>query len=89
MAERLSSAAGRPVGYVDVPPEAALGAMVEHGMPEFAATQIVNVFAALRAGAQEETTGVVAGMTWQPGRTLGEFVRTHAEAFGRLDPVSR
>ena len=89
VAERLSSVAGRPVGYVDVPPAAALGAMVENGLPEFAATQIVNVFDALRAGSQEETTGVVAGMTWQPGRTLGEFVRAHAEAFGRLDPVSR
>ena len=89
VARELSGATGRQIAFVDVPPEAALAAMVANGVPEFAATQIVNVFDALRAGSQEGTTGAVAGMTWQPGRTLGEFVRAHAGAFGRLDPVSR
>lgn len=46
----LGEALGRPVEYVQVSPEQALGAMVEAGVPEFAAQQYVQMFGALNEG---------------------------------------
>jgi uncharacterized protein YbjT (DUF2867 family) len=85
VAASASTVTGRRVTFVDVPPEAAVAAMVESGVPAFAASQIVNVFDALRAGAQSETTDVVPDLTGRPGRSLAEFLGAHADLFGRLD----
>lgn len=46
----LAEALGRPVEYVQVTPEQALGGMVEAGVPEYAAGQYVEMFGALNEG---------------------------------------
>ena len=49
VAGTLSAVLGKPVKYVDVPPEAALDAMLKAGMPEWnarAVTELVRLFAA-------------------------------------------
>ena len=56
VAAALSRSVGREVRYVDVPTEDAVAGMVAGGVPDFAAVQIANVFAALRDGAQAEVT---------------------------------
>ena len=81
VAEDLSSVTGRRVQFVSVPDEAALGAMVEQGLPEFVAAQIVAVFGFLRAGAQDRTTGDVLAMTGRDPRSFAEFAREHAALF--------
>ena len=52
VAAGLTRAVGREVRYVDVPTEDAVAGLVASGVPDFAAAQIGNVFAALREGAQ-------------------------------------
>lgn len=82
VADDLSTVTGRPVGYQDVPPEAAQAGLLASGLPPFAAQQIVAVFAALRAGAQATTSNDVEDVTGATPRFVREFVRDNAAAFG-------
>ena len=79
--DELSEATGRPVRYVSVPDEAALGALVEAGMPEWMATSLVGLFGLLRRGAGEHVTDVVRVLTHREPRTITDFVRDHASFF--------
>ncbi len=81
VAADLSAATGRHVGYVDIPPPAARAAMVDAGLPPFAADQIVAVFDALRGGAQAQTTATVRSVTGRPPRPFAVFARDHAAVF--------
>ena len=85
VAEGLSAVAGRHVQFVPVPDEAARQALVETGMPEFVAGQIVAVFGVLRQGAQDRTTDVVRAMTGREPRGFAEFIHEHAGLFRRPD----
>jgi uncharacterized protein YbjT (DUF2867 family) len=90
VAEDLSAAIGRPVGYADVPPEAAQAALLEAGLPSFAAEQVVRVFDALRRGVQATTTDTVPVVSGRPAGSFAAFARQHAGAFGseQSSPVS-
>ena len=72
VAAAFTAAVGRQVHFVDVPPEQAAPAMIADGLPVFAAEQICNVFAELRAGAQAEVTTAVQQLT---GDRPGGLVR--------------
>jgi uncharacterized protein YbjT (DUF2867 family) len=84
VAEDLSAAVGRPVRFVPVPDEAARQALVETGMPEFVAGQIVAVFGFLRQGLQDRTTGVVRATTGREPHGFARFARDHAGLFRPL-----
>jgi uncharacterized protein YbjT (DUF2867 family) len=89
VAGHLWEALGRKVEYLNVPDEVALQSMVEQGMPEFVAGQIVTVFGILRDGAQERTTGTVQTLTGRDAIGFAEFAREHAPLFGKeASPVS-
>ena len=75
VAAGLTAAVGREVSYVDVPPAQAVAAMVAGGLPEVVAHQIGTVFAALRDGAQAETTDDLERLTGRPGGGLAGFLR--------------
>jgi uncharacterized protein YbjT (DUF2867 family) len=77
----LWEALGRRVEYLNVPDEAALQGMVEQGLPEFVAGQIVTVFGILRDGAQVQTTGTVQTLTGQHPSGFAEFAGEHANLF--------
>jgi len=81
VAGHLSEAVGREIECLNVPDEAALQGMIEQGIPEFVATQIVAVFGVLRGGGQERTTGTVQSMTGREPRGFAEFAREHARLF--------
>ena len=81
VAAHLSTATGQSVGYADIPPEAAGPALVEAGLPPFAADQLVAVFAALRQGAQATTTDAVHAVTGRAPRSFPEFAREYASVF--------
>ena len=81
VAEHLSEAVGREIECLNVPDEAALQGMIEQGIPEFVAAQIVAVFGVLRGGGQERTTGTVQSMTGREPRGFAEFAREHARLF--------
>jgi uncharacterized protein YbjT (DUF2867 family) len=81
VAGHLSEAVGREIECLNVPDEAALQGMIEQGIPEFVATQIVAVFGVLRGGGQERTTGTVQSITGREPRGFAEFAREHARLF--------
>ena len=80
-AAALSDAAGRPVEFVDVPADAARHALVESGLPEFVAEQIVAIFGELRNGVASEVTTAVDALTGRPPRSFTQFARDHARVF--------
>jgi uncharacterized protein YbjT (DUF2867 family) len=81
VAADLSTATGRRVVFVDIPPEAAGPALVEAGLPPFAAEQVLRVFDELRRGEQAVTTCAVHDLTGRPARSFSDFARTHAHMF--------
>jgi uncharacterized protein YbjT (DUF2867 family) len=85
--EELSAVAGRRVEFVAVPDEAARQGMIEQGMPEFVAGQIVAVFGFLRRGAQDRTTDTVRALTGCEPRGFAEFARDRAGLFGHFQEV--
>jgi uncharacterized protein YbjT (DUF2867 family) len=81
VARYLSEAVGREIEYLNVPDEAALHNMVEQGLPEFVAGQIVAVFGILRGGAQERTTGTVLTVAGRDPAGFAEFASEHGHLF--------
>ena len=77
----LWEALGREIEYLNVPDEVALHSMVEQGLPEFVAGQIVTVFGFLRGGAQEQTTDTVRTLTGRDPGGFAEFASQHARLF--------
>ncbi|HEX2037919.1 MAG TPA: SDR family oxidoreductase [Chloroflexota bacterium] len=82
IAAHLSRASGRTIEFVDVPDEAARAALVQAGMPEWMAEQLVVLFGLLRRGAMAQTTGAVQALTGRGGRPFAAFAREHVHLFG-------
>ena len=82
MAAQLAAVVDRPVAFVAVPDEAAVGQLVGAGVPEWYATNVVAQFGLLRAGTQADVRDVVRVLTGREPRSLGEFVRDHGDTFG-------
>lgn len=87
VAEALSAATGRPVTYIDVPLDAARAALVAARMPGWLVEHLPRVFATIREGGLARTTGTVRALTGREPRTIEEFTRDHAAAFGAVDPA--
>jgi uncharacterized protein YbjT (DUF2867 family) len=81
VARELSAATAREVEFVDIPDEDAKRAMVQAGLPEFVARQVVGVFAAARRGALEQVTATVESLTGRPPHDLASFVSDQARLF--------
>jgi uncharacterized protein YbjT (DUF2867 family) len=81
VAQDLSAATGRSVGFVDIPAEAATSALIDAGLPPFVAHQVITVFGELRAGVQAETTEVVQQITGRPARPFAMFAWNYSAAF--------
>jgi uncharacterized protein YbjT (DUF2867 family) len=77
----LRETLGSEVEYLNVPDEAALHSMVEQGLPEFVAGQIVTVFGFLRGGAQEWTISTVLTLTGRDPVGFARFASEHARLF--------
>lgn len=81
VAERLSSVLGRPIVYVDVPPEGARAAMLGSGMPEWLVDNLVILFELIRTGALAGITGDVQDVLGREPRRLADFAAEHAKVF--------
>ena len=81
MAAQLSTAIGRPVTYVDVPPKEMLDALAGIGFPDWQAEGLLEEFAMYRRG---EASVVESGM-WQAlgrcPRSFEQFARDYAHFF--------
>jgi uncharacterized protein YbjT (DUF2867 family) len=80
-ATRLSAALGRALDYVDVPPEAARGAMMASGVPAWYAEALTELYALLAEGCEESVTSVLDEMGVLSPRTFERFAKEHAGLF--------
>lgn len=81
IAEDLSAALGRRIGYVDVPDDAARQAMTEAGLPPMVADAIVDIFRSQRAGSMSDTTDTLRTLIGRDAGTFARFARDYADAF--------
>jgi uncharacterized protein YbjT (DUF2867 family) len=81
VADELSAATAREVEYVDVPDKQAKQAMIQEGLSDFGAQQVVNVFAMLRQGVSAQVTSTVESLTGRSPRDFAAFARDHAHLF--------
>jgi uncharacterized protein YbjT (DUF2867 family) len=77
----LSAATARHVEFMDLPDEHARQGMVQAGMPDAVAEQVVKVFAMLRQGMAERVTDGVESLTGRPPRDFASFAHDHAFLF--------
>lgn len=84
VAQKLGAARGAPVQYVDVSPDAALGAMAQAGMPDFLAQDLVRLYADQAEGHWAEVTSAVQDVSGRTPRSFDEFV---AEVADQLRPT--
>jgi uncharacterized protein YbjT (DUF2867 family) len=87
VAERLSSARGAPVRYVDLPPAAMARALRARGASDWMVGALLEVMARVRDGPPPEGSDAVARLTGRPARSLEQFVRDHAGAFAACSAV--
>lgn len=82
VAQTLSSALGREITYVQVPPEAARKAMEERGMPDWLMAHMGGMMGFVAKGQMAGSTDNVAKLTGHPPRTFAEWVGENKAAFG-------
>ena len=81
MAHQLSRAVGRPITFVDVPPEAMQAALADQGFPAWQAEGLLEEFTMYRRG---EAAGVEPGVRdalGRPARAFAAFARDYAPLF--------
>jgi len=81
VAAALTAALGRPIAYVDVPPEAAGRAMLAQGVPDWFVGDLLKLMEMYASGAAAAVSTDVHGATGQPARSFEAFARDHAAAF--------
>lgn len=81
VAAELSAATSSEVEFIDVPDEGAKQEMIQGGLPDVIAGEVVKVFAMLRQGVAEQVTATVESLTGRPPRDFASFARDHAHLF--------
>lgn len=84
-AEVLSRVLGKPVRFVDVPPEAAREGMLAAGMPADYVDALLDLLAAMKAGhADGVATGEIERVLGRTPATFESWARRNAAAFGGM-----
>lgn len=85
VAERLTGLLGRPVRYVDVPPEAFRQNLESVGLPAWLAGALTELQQVYRAHAAEVVTDEVEKATGRPATTLDDWLARNQAAFAPVD----
>jgi uncharacterized protein YbjT (DUF2867 family) len=80
-AEKLSSVLGKPVKFVDVPPEAARDGMLQAGIPPSYVDAILDLFATMKAGKADLVTDTIEKVTGKKPGTFEAWARRNVAAF--------
>lgn len=81
VAATLSEVLDKPVKYVDIPAADLKAGMMETGLPEWLATDLVALHGMYRQGQAAAVSDVVPTITGRPARSFDSFARDHAGAF--------
>ncbi|MFI9718233.1 NAD(P)H-binding protein [Streptomyces sp. NPDC052396] len=80
MVATIGDVIGRPLRYLEIPPEAAAQSMLQHGFPEPFVEALLARYAR-EAGQTARLTDEVGKILGRPARTYAEWVADHAVAF--------
>ena len=89
VAAKLSAVTGKPIRYVNVPPEAARQAQVAVGVPEYLADALVELFAERRKGGESKVYSTFQELTGRKPTTFDEFARGNVTIFRGESPAPR
>lgn len=81
VARILSQAAGRTIGYQDIPPEAMRSALLGAGLPADYTEFMLLILGFFKAGYAERTTDAVQQITGRAPRTLAQYAADHRSAW--------
>ena len=81
VAGAIGQATGRSIRYVDVPEEAARGAMAEKGVPPWMIDSFVEAYSIMRDGLAGTATDAVQELTGTAPRSFAEFARDRSDAW--------
>ena len=78
IAGKLTRALGRPIRYVDLPPEVFAARLTERGLPSGFAEDVAALFAEVATGTLARTSTAVCDLTGRPPRGFDEFLRENS-----------
>lgn len=82
IARAFAEALGRPIAYVDVPPDPWREALEHHGgVPPHVLAHLTVMARLIRQGRYDRWTDAVERITGVPPIGIGDFVRRHADAY--------
>jgi uncharacterized protein YbjT (DUF2867 family) len=81
MASALTKAIGRPVAFIDVPPDAFAGALKAAGVPAWQVDGLVEDYAHYARGEAASVSPHVREITGTDPRDVGRFAEDYARAF--------
>lgn len=81
VAVRIADATGTPVNYISVPPEAAIQAMQNMGMPQWNVDALASLNELIRKGHSSQVTGDVAAVLGRSARSFDAYAAEHASAW--------
>jgi uncharacterized protein YbjT (DUF2867 family) len=81
IADKLASALGKPVSYVDLPPEQMAENMKASGMPAGYAEVMVQLMVQFSTGAGAEVSTGVSEILGRPARSIEDFIADNLAAF--------
>ena len=81
VAAKLSAATGKPIRYVNVPPEDARQAQLAAGMPPYLADALFELFAERRNGQEGKVWPDAATLLGRPPTSFDEFAGRNAAVF--------
>lgn len=87
LAEMLSVVTGSDVEFVDVPDDAARGALVASGMPDWLVDHLIALFGLIRRGELATVTDTVTQLTGREPRSFADFALEYKSFFSRQQLV--
>lgn len=81
-AAKLSAAIGKPVKFIDIPPDSMREGLLKSGLPAVLVDALVELMAATKAGKLDVVTDGVAKVTGRNATTFDDWARRNAAAFG-------
>lgn len=81
VAALLTQAAGKAIGYTDIPPEAMREGLLAAGLPADYAEFLLTILGYFKAGYAERTTDAVQAITGRAPRTLAQYAADYKAAW--------
>jgi uncharacterized protein YbjT (DUF2867 family) len=89
VAQRLSTATGKSIQYVNVTPEEATRANLAAGVPPYIADALAELFAERRKGKEAQVSPIIQGILGRLASSFDDFARRNAAIFRGERPAPK